>query len=76
MAKRTKSSALEATIDDHIERLIDQALEYTFPASDPPAIAVEALLRRAMSMHTSGRRVATPLPETLAEPLCRHGELL
>jgi hypothetical protein len=26
--------------DEHIERLIDEALEETFPASDPPAPAV------------------------------------
>jgi transposase len=45
MAIRTKSNALAAAIDDHIEHLIDQALEYTFPASDPPAIAVDALPR-------------------------------
>ena len=75
MALRTKSTTVVVAIDDHIECLIDQALEYTFPASDPPAIAVEALLRRATSMHKL-RRVATPLPETLAEPLCGHGELL
>jgi hypothetical protein len=28
--------------DDHIEQLIDEALEETFPASDPPAPAVDA----------------------------------
>jgi hypothetical protein len=26
--------------EEHIERLIDEALEETFPASDPPAPAV------------------------------------
>ena len=72
---RTKSRMSVIATDDHIERLIDQALEYTFPASDPPAIAVEALLRRAMSMQIIASR-SDPLPETLAEPLCRHGELL
>ena len=71
----TKSRTLVVATDDHIERLIDQALEYTFPASDPPAIAVEALLRRAMSMHIIASN-SDPLPETLAEPLCTHGELL
>ena len=44
MATRTKSTAPAVAIDDHIEHLIDQALEYTFPASDPPAIAVDAAL--------------------------------
>ena len=27
--------------DEHIERLIDEALEESFPASDPPAPAVD-----------------------------------
>jgi hypothetical protein len=28
--------------EEHIERLIDEALEETFPASDPPSPAVDA----------------------------------
>ena len=75
MAMRTTSRTLVVATDDHIECLIDQALEYTFPASDPPAIAVEALLRRALSMHIIASH-SDPLPETLAEPLSTHGELL
>ena len=34
-------------MEDHIEQLLDEALEESFPASDPPAPAVEAALARA-----------------------------
>jgi transposase len=58
MAVRTKSNAPAAAVDDHIEHLIDQALEYTFPASDPPAIAVDAALPRARPLRVIALRTA------------------
>ena len=30
-------------LDEHVEELIDEALKETFPASDPPAPAVEVV---------------------------------
>jgi hypothetical protein len=32
---------LPARGEDHVEELLDEALEETFPASDPPAPAIE-----------------------------------
>lgn len=32
---------LARSSDDHVERLLDQALEATFPASDPIAVSVQ-----------------------------------
>jgi hypothetical protein len=34
------------TTEDHVEQLLDQALEATFPASDPVAISVVAQRRQ------------------------------
>jgi hypothetical protein len=40
-------SAVKHPIDaeDHVEALIDEALEETFPASDPPAPAVDTAVK-------------------------------
>ncbi len=32
-------------VEDHVEELIDEALQETFPASDPPAPAIHAATR-------------------------------
>jgi hypothetical protein len=32
---------METSSEDHVERLLDQALEETFPASDPIAVSGE-----------------------------------
>ena len=33
---------MDSVIEDHVERLLDQALEATFPASDPVAVSSAA----------------------------------
>lgn len=40
MERSERPAAVEQEEQEHIEQLIDEALEETFPASDPPSPAV------------------------------------
>lgn len=42
--------------EDHIELLLDQALEATFPASDPVALTLDAYAAVAMTTTPATRR--------------------
>jgi hypothetical protein len=53
-----KKSSVGTSIEDHIEHLIDESLEYTFPASDPPAIAVDTVVRQTRAVRD--RRAKDP----------------
>jgi hypothetical protein len=43
--------------EDHLEALIDEALEETFPASDPPAPAVDTTVKVKEVPDPEGRRL-------------------
>jgi hypothetical protein len=48
MTAETTDRSFDPEQDSHIERLLDMALEETFPASDPVAIALPRKERRAL----------------------------
>lgn len=52
----------EAAADDHEENVIDEAVDESFPASDPPAIASPSSTLAVNKMHEQGREVAEPCP--------------
>ena len=50
-APQTGMDQVKSAADDHFERLLDHALEETFPASDPVAVfsAAQALTEAAVT---------------------------
>ena len=46
--------------DDHDERVIDEAVDESFPASDPPAIASPSGSQAVKKIADDGRKVAEP----------------
>jgi hypothetical protein len=49
-------------IEDHVERLLDQALEATFPASDPVAVSSAAAAFESGLDEAAGARHHAPWP--------------
>ena len=52
----------EAGAEDHEEDVIDEAVDESFPASDPPAIASPSSTLAVNKVAEQGRDVAEPCP--------------
>ncbi len=65
MAGREKPGPRTRSPEDHIEQLIDEALRETFPASDPPAPAVDVLPAKDQGPARRNPRTAGPSKDPL-----------
>ena len=57
----------ETECDEHAERLIDEAVDESFPASDPPAIASPDSSLAVKKVAEEGREVAPAEPDPKKE---------
>jgi hypothetical protein len=68
-ATETPPSKLgEAAHEEHEEDLIDEAVDESFPASDPPAIASPSSTRAVKNVAESGRQT----PQAEPDPAKKH----
>jgi hypothetical protein len=69
-ATRTRAPNLAGTdADEHDERLIDESVDESFPASDPPAVARPDSSLAVKQVAESGRAVPPAEPDPAKEKL-------
>lgn len=72
-ATKTPPPRLGDTADEHEENLIDEAVDESFPASDPPAIAHPSGTLAVKKVAESGRE-APPEPDPAKKNVKPSGE--
>lgn len=73
-ATKTPPPQLGRTADEHEENLIDEAVDESFPASDPPAIAHPSGTLAVKKVSESGREAPSAKPDPAKKNAKPSGE--